>query len=145
MRDYLFRGKRPGGYWVYGYYFRFSGSSTPYIKYTDNQGEHTVAVDPDTVGLCSNLSDMNDVNIFEGDIVSYWDGTLVRDPDGDKLIEGKRYKRNAHKIAIVVFTKGCFRLIDNNPLSCFMDKGTELLVIGNIHDNNELLLEKGKQ
>ena len=118
MREYLFRGKVIASYngsdgkWVYGDLFRH-GTAVQIKEFV----KATFSVDPGTVGQFTELTDKNGVRIFEGDIVKtdYFDTPAVI-----------RYSRGAF------VTSGMF-------LSETHDE--TMTVIGNIHDNPELLRE----
>jgi hypothetical protein len=129
MREIEFRGKRKSeipeicGEWVYGYY-AVTSSKTPAIyngnKGFNKYGNHWASVTPETVGQYTGLMDKNGVKIFEGDIVRWDEGYTP----------------------IVVNWRGIIgeQGIGDPPLFVTAD----YTVIGNIHDNPELL-EAGKQ
>jgi len=150
VREILFRGKRiDNGKLVFGsLIIREEESPVPETTETYKQyfilvgGFNAVEYEviPETVSEFTGLLDKNGTKIFEGDIVSYWNGTLSRDKNGDIEIYNKRYSRTAEKISVVVFKESAFRLKDHNPINCFV-REQALKVIGNIHDNPELLGE----
>lgn len=128
MREHLYRGKRVyNGEWVYGGISYFMGG-TPYIcpeRFSDYDEE--IEVLPDTVCEYTGLTDKNGNKIFEGDILEwaeyrmeiYWGedvgvgyGFMWRSVDGTDYCES---------------------------ITGFID---EYEVIGNIHDNPELLENK---
>lgn len=124
MREILFRGKCiQGKEWVYGYFF-----AKPILeKYFIELGNEMWQVDPTTVGQYTGLQDMNGNKIFEGDIVNFlWI---------DKT-----------KIAVVGFDDGAFYLEWMSKLDKNKGFGTHfpapvdnVQIIGNVHDNPELL------
>lgn len=148
MREMLCKGKRvDNGEWVEGY---FVGAGVCMIIPQDaehwggvdfNEG---YIVDPETAGQYTGLIDKHDKRIFEGDIVRYWDG------------------KNCFT-AQVVFECGAFgiarrpELPISFPHACNNDNFMSLWeliwnqeylepncvdllrVIGNVHDNPELL------
>lgn len=136
MREILFRGKRrDNGEWVYG--SLFVGFQKSYIcpeaiaMYNFDGAlclGGFVEVYPETVGQYTGMKDKNGKRIFEGDILR-WTGE-----DGET---GK---------VIVIFAGGsyllkCVEVLDA-PADLFdeFDRGGQTLeVIGNIHDNPELL------
>ena len=131
MREILFRGKRTdNGKWIYGNYC--------YAELIDKSGYEDLIIEqpadgetrrviPKTVGQYTGLKDKNGKRIFEGDIV-YCKSRLD----------------NANMV--VIFECGQFRMVLSEnyrsyqtnsgfyDINCF-DKE----VIGNIHDNPELL------
>ena len=132
MREILFRGKRlDNGEWVYGYYVHIGPVSCQraYIIPEYTSAIYVKEVDPSTVGQYTGLKDKNDKQIFEGDIVS----TDIARP-----------------YLIVEFRDGCFMFNCNDGgkdyydimLPILEDAQTEYKygeIIGNIHDNPELL------
>lgn len=139
MVERLFRGKRvDNGEWVFGFYFcmyhdddrehlhHFIIPLNVSIPKDRPIGEIQVEVDPTTVGQCvSNLPDKNGKKIFEGDIFI--------DPDYPDAIYQVDYEDGAF-VAKERTTNEQFFLRD------FVVFGEpEVEVIGNIHDNPELL------
>ena len=126
----LFRGKRiDNGEWIEG--------SLLGIDWCDKPSTYSIApntpvsvfysVIPETVGQYTGLTDKNEVKIFEGDIVS-----LVKH---DSLI----YK--------VVYVPCRYELVNSKGVNCFVldiYKSENIEVIGNIHDNPELLKGGGE-
>lgn len=135
MREILFRGKRIAGHrdntedgtMMYGSLF-VDKKGQPKIKWYD---EHfgtamTSNVDPDTVGQFTGLLDKNSKKIFEGDIL--------------------RYQRdmNRYDSMIVVWNESTASLVmaysnDMYYYETLMNTHMYCEVIGNIHDNTELL------
>lgn len=131
MRDILFRGKRvDNGEWVEGYYTKklcgeyinnqFMESEKDFIvTYFSSGGITSHEVIPDTVGQYTGLKDKNGVKIFEGDI--------ARDEDTEKIYE-------------IAYHRHMFMRYERKPMYMFFTlDGDCLEVIGNIHDNPELL------
>ena len=119
---YIFRGKDiVTGKWVYGDLMHIYGC--PHIHH---DGGTLFKVMRETVGLYTGNIDKNEKRIFEGDIVRVHDtlpciGDELRDFTGTVF-----YHDNAFVIVSEDFTH--YRWIDY-----------EIEVIGNIHDNPELL------
>ena len=112
MRDY--RGKRlDTGEWVSGdcVHSLYKIGDTCVGQYGNTVGIHQV--DPETVGQFTGLTDKNGKKIFEGDIVK---------------VDGKVYE--------VKYMLGQFFVGINMPIAY---KRFDCEVIGNIHDNPELL------
>ena len=122
MREILFRGKRlDNGEWVYGSLLQVEhedGSFTTAIFHKKDAGGDA-EVSPSTVGQYTGLKDKNGKKIFDGDIVKRV---------GDKCVV-KWTEEDAKFIIIGSMTKLDFSL--------FFAENLE--VIGNIHDNPDLL------
>lgn len=147
MRDIAFRGKRvDNGKWTEGYYvclnekvhFIYSGyAETNCGNYYADRDE----VIPETVGQYAGLTDKNGTKIFEGDIVriAYWFGW---DDEQQKNVPEEEYISKVYSIDGCPF---CVDLIhddgDMTPLAWigWVYDDVEVEVIGNIHDNPELL------
>ena len=134
MREILFRGKRmTDGKWVYGDYHKYTcttSSITPtpthYIMGTDIRFKAQILVDPDTVGQYTGLTDKNGVKIFEGDILS------IENPNPFKpAIEIVEFSK-------VRWTAGVMDLDE-------ILNGWPCTIIGNIHENPELLSNEESQ
>ena len=125
MREVLFRGKRTyNGEWVKGYLYITHTGAHEIGSYDAeiNIERLTFDVIPETVGQYTGLTDKNGVRIFEGDIVS-----LVKH-------DGLIYK--------VVYVPCRYELVNSKGVNCFVldiYKSENIEVIGNIHDNPELL------
>ena len=132
MREILFRGKTNDGEWLEGFYAIFS--STPFIGAPNHYGTMLwSAVKSKTVGQFTGLADKNGKRIFEGDIVR-----VERDLwHGENKIEREVFN------GVVWYDEKhtCFGIKSEKyrclPIHRF--KGDYVTVIGNIHDNPELL------
>lgn len=133
MREILFRGKRKGnGKWVEGSLLKVTiAGETTYLIFGDKYGfegsgikalDHA-PVDPDSIGEFTGLTDRNGKRIFEGDIVRNADGYLfsAQYPFAVKFCDGN-FCGDAG--GFVYISGEEFRYCE---------------VIGNIHDNPELL------
>lgn len=115
MREILFRGKRAeDNKWVYG--FVVNGSHSIIGVYEDGHCFCFESVIPETVGQYTGLCDKNGNKIFEGDIVRF---------------------STAHAREIK-YIDGCFGFEGSSIPIKYVNK---FEVIGNIHDNPELLEE----
>ena len=125
IREVIFRGKRSdNGKWVKGYLYITHIGSHEIGSYDAeiNIERLTFDVLPETVGQYTGLTDKNGKRIFEGDIVS-----LVKH-------DGLIYK--------VVYVPCRYELVNSKGVNCFVldiYKSENIEVIGNIHDNPELL------
>lgn len=139
MREILFRGKRHNGEWYYGSYLFLNvpsydwkgdarGKAEP-VHYIINEKDINYAVDPSTVGQFTGLTDKNRKKIFEGDIIKHYN----RDDNPAAFDVGMifwdtkkcRWLRTAQKC-------------NYNP-EVWSSCAKNYVVIGNIHDNPELL------
>ena len=129
MRDYLFRGKRiDNGEWVTGFYVHYDDTKDNHKDDCDyivgiHTGEHFpfFEVIPETVGQYTGLTDKNGDKIFDSDVV-------------DILTENE-------EVGVVTYDEGCFYVKADGFSVDFRNNinGNDLLIIGNIHDNPEIL------
>ena len=127
MREILFRGKRAGnGGWVEGS-LAYSDNIEPAIYFEVGKGSvktfDFVYVIPETVGQYTGIKDKNGKKIFEGDIVHI-----------DNYDEGWD--------SVVGFNGGAFAVdVEGRDYDYTAIGWTEYqsIIIGNIHDNPELL------
>ena len=123
MRKIKFRGNRlDNGEWVYGDYHRRAGEVHFIIDMQpDFQGKVEyviIQVDAETVSQFTGLHDKNGKEIYEGDIVRY-------DMGGE--------------CEVSYCVSGGFAGFDLSPAFHNGHQLTDVEVIGNIHDNPELL------
>lgn len=147
MREILFRAKRlDSGEWAYSKSIAantpleggderwFIGAGQPADQYIDKNGNMIAvettgkclfyAIDPETIGQYTGLTDKNDKKIFEGDIVR----CKRTHCDGEEMV--------AH----IIYSDCCFSAKEKKTINQpAMDLCSDFEVIGNIHDNPELL------
>lgn len=139
-REILFRGKRAdNGEWVEGYCVKLDNKAyIARIKRLQNDEEVLLYVEviPETVGQYTGLTDKNDKKIFEGDIIKFttWD------------CQGS----DTQHIGVVKLAYGMWSIWKSSNSEYWGADGAfglymvhsgddEIEVIGNIHDNPELL------
>lgn len=133
MREILFRGKTPGGKWVEGIYSPYNWdidlvreNKPQIIILSENKDDIDglwCDIIPETAGQYTGLTDKNGVKIFEGDIV-----------------KGTAY--SATMIGVIVNAPNPTAWLNSSILRCAAIGKTDEFaaeVIGNIHDNPELL------
>lgn len=138
-REIKFRGKRlDNGKWVVGDLLH-PITSCRIVNYTEIKEDgkigadyHYYDVDPDTVGQYTGLKDRNGKEIYEGDMVQQvW---------GSPHYRGGVYYDCYCRIGKVVFYSPSFCLIAEDGIAYHLSSiGIKHEVIGNIHDNPELL------
>lgn len=131
MREIFFRGKRiDNGKWIEGYYWT-NGIDNHFIKvikdksgnFVSNAINNNFEVESNTVGQYTGIEDANGKKIFEGDIVRCW---------GGEQCQG--YHEFEEEITVNDMTYDAY----------YVGQWDGCLVIGNIHDNPELLKEELK-
>ena len=124
MREILFRGKGThSGRWVEGDLLNSGYDFETAIRKVRGVCGEVIGVDPETVGQYTGLTDKSGKKIFEGDIVTM-----------------PAYAGGKHK-AVVYFKNGKFAVDGSNY--GFKDIAPKRMeIIGNIHDNPELLSKK---
>lgn len=143
-REILFRGKNKKGEWIEGYLSwgnKISYKNTnvcagqAYFDGTDFYTIESCVINPKTLGQFTGLTDVNGTKIFEGDIVAFEDVISTENGYSEQGCRGK-----------VVWDNETARFEVTNKLSA---ESYEVLweceVIGNIHDNPELLEESEQE
>ena len=151
-REILFRGKRAdNGEWIKGYLYITQNSEyeiSSYCKYYDCE-RYTYIVIPETVGQYTGLLDKNGKKIFEGDILKCHDNPK----DLVKVVFGEFGVVDTDTECPVDTVIGWhYEVIPTDELSAvepfclsmpltksYIDEYCHMEVIGNIHDNHELM------
>lgn len=133
-REIKFRGKRRDGKgWLYGNYITYDEDSNLHVFinppgcYTDND-DHLVF--PDTVGQFTGLQDKNGKEIYEGDIIESQNYSHAR--------HYVRYIDDEAKFVAMIISHGSPLMDFCSIRQSWIDK-YDKKVIGNIHDNPEML------
>ncbi len=129
MREILFRGKRvDNDEWVQGSYVNYRTIINTIDYIVDESGDKYLGL-PKTVGQYTGLKDKNGTRIFEGDILIY-------------VVDGE-YDVNEKYLVVFDNDEAAFRtkFYCEGKYRCYEDiiPCENFEVIGNIHDNPELL------
>ena len=132
MREILFRGKRlDNGEWVEGYYklcgFHVGTIEEEIYPTITPFNQYGYIVDPKTVGQFTGLTDKNGKKIFEGDIVIFNRGRNLPNhtPRPLRIFFDERNSQ-------FTFCASPYATLQKDMMS-------ECEIIGNIHDNPELM------
>ena len=128
MREVLFRGKRTdNGEWIYGdlrHISDWKGGYNPHIVDNTNGRNNSVTgleIIPETVGQYTGLIDKNGMKIFEGDILTI---------ENEGVYAAIKYNES----------NAAFYVEDEDHEDYLGEAWeTDVVIIGNIHDNPELL------
>ena len=126
MREILFRGKTLLGKWIEGDLLNYLGCGKVHIaqNYKGAGGQEVI---PETVGQYTGLTDKNGKKVFEGDIV-------------------KLFYKDGFEIGLIGWSNIDFRYKFASPdgTAYGFDVTDTFEIIGNIHDNPELLEGQNK-
>lgn len=135
INKYIFKGKREdNGKWVEGDLMQWGDEIVRICVDTGNDEKTAITVIPETVGQCTGLKDKNGKWIFAGDIVESrasenqecWKRWIVTSSDGSFCFEREITRKRKYKHVQNLLCTDEIELYGLN-------------VIGNIHDNPELL------
>ena len=138
MRTIKFRARRKNGKWVVGNfinhfstYFKTEERNSIFLPKpeNDNGGYWVEDIDPETVGQFTGLYDCDGKEIFEGDIL------LVNSTN--KIFTGVvTWDKNEAYYKLFYFDNN---IIKQTPLFRWLYTDIILEVVGNVHDNKELM------
>ena len=126
MREILFKGKHiDNGEWLEGDFQHFRLDDGEIVAYINSWGEFLHRVNPKTVGQYTGFTDINDKKLFEGDIVRLL-GECLEEP----IVFFVWNERRAMFMC---------RNVKDEDCEFYVDGADSFLLLGNIHDNPELL------
>ena len=130
MREIKFRGKSDKYEWVYGNlsYREEDGNSAVFIEDQGFCGDLT-SVERNTIGQYTGLKDKNGKEIYEGDIVRYH-------------LTDERYKKNPRYSNLPIHYDERQARFEAGNIYWDTLRSGKVEVIGNIHDNPELIDDK---
>ena len=137
IREVIFRGKRAdNGEWIEGYLLGIDWCDKPstYSIAPNTPVSVFYSVLPETVGQYTGLTDKNGVKIFEGDILKSTIKIIDCDDEGFSI---SHY--DEEDIGIVEWRKDGFMIAHKSGTWARSFYGCENYVIGNIHDNPDIL------
>lgn len=152
MREILFRGKNSNGNWIYGNLNFYPDINRTFIRKNNKellpsyQSSLEEEVNKKTVGQYTGLTDKNGKKIFEGDIIKSDNGRI----SAISVVQYGRFEPKMFYDLIENYvrprpTEKLYGLFAKSKCGeeMFLSECSHLIeVIGNIHDNPELLKER---
>ncbi|WMI81821.1 YopX family protein [Anaerotignum sp. MB30-C6] len=149
MREKLYRGIRvDNGEWMYGFYVKygFTGKEKHYIVPSYASALYAIEVIPETVGEFTGLTNKNGTKIFEGDIIQEEEMVSVCRflccVGSYAFVPVEMYKDDEEELYLTSNFRKLHELYEDSGTDLFFENDTPwkyVCVIGNIHDNPELL------
>ncbi len=130
MREILFRGRQKYSCkWVEGSLHLIENKGATFAWILGHEIHESIEVSINSVGAYTGRTDRNGVKIFEGDILKTW-------------LEGGAHSGLSWPLGVVEFRESAFGVAHGEhkftPFSSYAPR-VVMEVIGNIHDNPELL------
>ena len=145
MREILFRGKTELGKWIEGDLLQYLGYGKVHIV-QHHLGAGGQEVIPETVGQYTGLTDKNGKKIFEGDILQVITGDGWSCPKGTKVYYEVVFTEFNPENATWSEYIGYMAKMERGALRSLANviRRYDAVVVGNIHDNPELLKGGGE-
>lgn len=139
MNEIKFRAKKLKGEWEYGYYLEFElCDGEGRCSYIKKDGCQPIKVLKETVGQFTGLLDKNQSEVYDGDIIKAPSGRIY-------LVMWSTWihqeRRNKWIVDEYQFTGWCIGYEGNKPFDTLDSEVLQGEVIGNVHDNPELINE----
>jgi uncharacterized phage protein (TIGR01671 family) len=142
MREILFRGKKKDGEWVEGDLLHWNKfyCIVEWDAKVEDINVANMRVIPETVGQYTGLNDKNGKKIFEGDILKLWQEKINKEDEVLRVRVEFGNPNHLYNWGFQIVPIGKFRY--NKDILCWVETEDDIAfceVIGNIHDNPELL------
>lgn len=147
MRQIKFRGKRlkvedPLERWIEGTLAEWTDAYNQTRTCIVSRSGYHNDVHPETVGQFTGLLDKNGKEIYEGDIVNRIEEKSDYYPEQPGICREHSETRRWEEARIYTVTYDVCLRLDGYELLCSQRYGSKVEVIGNIHDNPDLLTDK---
>jgi uncharacterized phage protein (TIGR01671 family) len=139
MIEIKFRAKNLKGEWEYGYYLEFElCDGEGRCSYIKKDGCQPIKVLKETVGQFTGLLDKNQSEVYDGDIIKAPSGRIYLVMWSTWIHQERRDKWTVDEYQ---FTGWCIGYERNKPIDTLDSEVLQGEVIGNVHDNPELINE----
>jgi uncharacterized phage protein (TIGR01671 family) len=140
-REIICRGKRvDNGEWVFGFYYYSVRYKADFIKVSLEDGdafiEYDIEVFPESVGQFTGFYTRDRKTIFEGDIMREWLEDSVEPEGGYYAFNVVNFQWGSWCLLQIGFD---YSKSDYEDFTKLYEGWDNAEVIGNIHDNNELI------